>query len=344
MRRIMILGAMNNPDEAAKRKGGRAGTVSVADIKRAEAAIRGIIRETRLIRSRFYSKLCSGDVYLKLENEQPTGTFKVRGALNKLRKLSAKQRAQGIVAASGGNHGRAVAWFAQRLGIKATIFVPESTPEEKINETRKYGADVEVQGAVYDGAERAARKFGKECGAVFISPYNDADIIAGAGTIGLEIMRQRPDVDIILVPVGGGALISGIAIAAKAEKPKLEVIGAQSTASPVMHASLKAGKVVDVKLGESIAEGLHGGIEKDTITFPLIQKYADDILLVEEADIRKAIKQLFLQDHVTAEGSGAVGPAAIIRYPDRFAGKKVVVVISGGAIEKELLSEIIHGR
>ncbi len=316
--------------------------MELKDFYAARSRIGNLIRETPLEFSPFLSQACGGEVWLKLENQQLTGSFKARGALNKILQLSDDERARGIVTASSGNHAQGVGYAAQMLGIEATVVVPANTPEVKLEAIRRYGVDLIVQGEEYMEAERLARRMEREESKPFVSGYNDLDIIAGQGTIGLEIAEALPDMDAALVPVGGGGLISGIGNALKAINSDIEVIGVQSVASPVMCESIKRGRIVDMELEDSVAEGLHGGIEDGSVTFDMCKKYVDGFILVQEETIVKAIGELLVRHHQVVEGAGAVGVAAIIENSERFSGRKVCVVVSGGNIDTGLLKEAIR--
>jgi threonine dehydratase len=278
---------------------------------------------------------------LKLENLQVTNSFKVRGAFNRLLHLSLEEKTRGIITASAGNHGQAVAYAARKLNFPAKIVVPKTTPKIKIDGIKKYGVGLVLFGDIYDEAEQKAKDLAREDGLVFVSPYNDELTIAGHGTIGLEIIEALPDVDTVMVPVGGGGLISAISIAVKSIKPNVQIIGVQSEASPVMYESLKAGKIVDAQMTESIAEGLSGGIEKGSITFKIVQEYVDKVLLVREETIRRAVYLLWDREKQVTEGSGAAAIAPIIEKKNLFGGKTVVAVITGGNIEAKLFQSIL---
>lgn len=286
------------------------------------------------------SKLCDGEVWLKLENLQVTNSFKPRGAFNRLLHLSAEERG-GIITASAGNHGQAVAYAAQKLGVSARIVVPKTTPKIKIDGIRKYGTELVLFGDTYDEAEQKAKELALKDGCAYISPYDDELIIAGHGTIGLEIIEALPNVDAVIVPVGGGGLVSGISIAVKSIKPSVQVIGVQSEASPVMYESLRVGRIVEARKAETIAEGLAGGIEKDSMTFKIAQEYVDEMLLVPEETIRRAVYLLWTREKQVAEGSGAAAIAPIMENKSKFAGKTVVAVITGGNIDAELFQSIV---
>lgn len=314
------------------------------EIYQAKRRIKGVVRRTPLEYSPFFSEVCGGEVYLKLENLQLTGSFKIRGALNKMLQLDEKEREKGVVTASSGNHAQGVGYAAKMLGIEATIVVPRNTPRTKIEAIRRYGVDPMIHGEIYDEAEVKARELERELSKVYISPYNDYDIIAGQGTMGLEMWEEKRDLEIVLVPVGGGGLISGVAVALKSLNPEVKVIGVQSKASPVMYESIKQGEIVEIPMKESVAEALHGGIEKGSVTFEIVKELVDDILLVEEENIKTTIALLLEHHHQVAEGAGAVGLAALMTNKDRFRGRKVGVVISGGNIEISLLGEILLER
>ena len=315
--------------------------MNLLDVIRAEKRIRQYIRETPLEYSEYYSDVTNGRIFMKLESLQVTGSFKVRGALNKIITLSDKERSRGVVTASAGNHGKALAYASMLFNIKAVIFVPEYAPKTKIEAIKRYGAELKIVEGSYDKAEKKAREYAVEHGMTFVSPYNDSQIIFGQGTIGLEILRDRPSVKNIVVPVGGGGLISGISLAAKEINPEVRVYGVQSTSSPVMYESLKAGRIVEVELKPSIAEGLHGNIEKGSITFDVIKKYVDEILLVEEEYIVDAIRDLVKHHQLIAEGAGAAGLAALSKYNDKFRGSETVVVVSGRNIDIERIKKIL---
>lgn len=315
--------------------------ISLRDVEDARDTIGGLVRRTSLVRSGFLSDLCGGEVFLKLENLQVTGSFKIRGALNRMLHLTAEEKARGVVTASAGNHGLAVAVSGERLGVSVKIVVPVSTPKVKIDKIKKHDAELVLHGDIYDNAEREAIDLARREGLTYVSPYNDRLVIAGQGTIGLEILEDLPGVDTVLVPVGGGGLISGISVTVKGVKPRVRVLGVQSEASPVMYESLKAGKIVDVEMRKSIADGLFGGIEKDSITFPIVQEHVDNILLVKEETIRKAIFLLWEKEKQVTEGAAAIPIAAITENKNLFRGKTTVAIISGGNIENKLFQSIL---
>jgi threonine dehydratase len=315
--------------------------LTVQDIEDARHAIRRWIKRTPVVRSRFLSNRCNGEVYLKLENTQITNSFKIRGALTKMLNMSPEQLGRGVVTASAGNHGLAVAFGAQKLATHATIILPTRTPQVKVDKIRAHNPTLILHGSVYDEAEQKAQDLATNECLTYISPYNDQLVIAGQGTIGLEILERVADVDTILVPLGGGGLISGMAIAVKSIKPLVTIVGVQSKASPVMYESLKAGKIVDVPIKDSIADGLHGGVEKGTITLRIITAYVNHVLLVRERTIRRAIYLLWENERQVVEGAGAASIAPILENPAMFRGKTTVAVISGGNIDDNQFQKIL---
>jgi threonine dehydratase len=314
--------------------------ITVKDVYAARKRLGTWVRRTPTEPSAFLSSLTGGEVLLKLENRQCTGSFKIRGASNKLALLPKKLRAGGVVAASSGNHAQGVGYVARQLGVKAMIVVPENTPYVKRAAIGALGAELIVHGEEYMDSERLAQALAREREIPFLSPYNDEELIAGQGTTGLEIVEDAPDLDYVLVPVSGGGLVSGIATVAKAAT-EAKVIGVQAVNSPVMHESIKAGRIVDIPMKDTVAEGLHGGIEPGSVTFPICQRLVDDWIDVTEESIMGALRALLLKDHEVVEGSGAVGVAAIMDDPSRFKGKTVCVVISGGNVDVELLKRLL---
>jgi threonine dehydratase len=315
--------------------------VTLKNIQDAREAIAPFIKCTPLVQSQFLTTFCGCPLFLKLENLQITNSFKPRGVFNKLLNLSTEEKDRGIITASAGNHGEAVAYAAQKLNHYARVVVPKNTPKVKIEGIRKYGADLVLFGENYDEAERKAKELARKDGCAYISPYNDELIIAGHGTIGLEIVEALPDVDAVMVPLGGGGLISGISIAVKSTMPDVEVIGVQSKSSPVMYESLKAGKIVDVQRAKvkSVAEGLSGNV--GPITFAIAQKYVDRVVLVDEETLRQAVFLLWNYDKQVVEGSGAAAVAPVIENKPLFKGKTVVSVVTGGNIDNDLFQNIL---
>jgi len=318
-------------------------TVTLQNIKQAQKTIAPYAKSTPLVRSKFLSDLCSAGIYLKLENLQVTHSFKIRGVINKLVNLSSEEKAMGVVTASAGNHGQAVAFGAKELGFSAKIVVPVNTPKIKIDGIKQYGAELILYGANYPEAEAKAKELASGEGCLYISPYNDELIVAGHGTVGLEILQELQNVDAVVVPVGGGGLISGVSIAFKSEKPDVEVIGVQSEAVPIMYESLRAGKIVPPHRHQlnTIAEGLSGGIEKGSITFTIARQFVDEVMLVREESIRRAVFLLWENERQLVEGSGVVGVAMLLENSDSFMGQSVAVVVSGGNIDDSLFKSIL---
>ena len=314
--------------------------ISLKDVFRAYNRIYQFVWKTPLIFSDYLSKIVNREVFLKLENYQVTGSFKVRGAFNKMLKYIEAVQRNGVITASMGNHGLAVAYAAKILKVNAHVVVPRNAPKSKIEKMRIFNSRIIFHGENYDDAEVYARKLAVDKNLMYISPYNDLDVIEGNATIGLEIMLQNPEIDFFIVPVGGGGLISGISLFLKMTNPEVRIIGAQSDASPAMYESLRQGRIVKVPLRPSIADGLHGNIEENSITFDFVRKYVDDIVLVTEEEIRKAIKLLYEKVGILVEGSAAVTVAALLKYKDMIRGK-TCLILSGGNVDPSLLASII---
>jgi threonine dehydratase len=317
--------------------------VTLQNIQNAQKTVVPYAKSTPTIRSKFLSEFCSANVYLKLENLQATHSFKVRGVMNKLLSLTPEEKARGVVTASAGNHGQAVAFGAKQLGFKAKIVVPTNTPQVKVDGIRQFGAELVLYGASYPEAERKAKELALFEGRLYISPYNDELIVAGHGTIGLEILAELPNVDAVVVPVGGGGLISGISIAVKSLRPTVQVYGVQSAAVPIMFESLKRGEIVKPHRHEptTIAEGLSGGVEKGSITFGIVQHYVDEVIPVREESIRHAVYMLWENEKQVVEGSGAAAAALLFENKELFLGKTVVLVLTGGNIDESLFQTVL---
>jgi threonine dehydratase len=308
--------------------------VSIDDIEQARKRIRGHIKTTPLHHSQHLSDLIQGSVFLKLENEQVTGSFKVRGALNRLMTLAKDETAKGVITASTGNHGLGTAFAAKKLGISAQVVFPKEASTVKLKKMQGAGVEV-IQEVGYADVEPYARKLAKDRGLTYVSPYNDPMIVAGAGTSGLEIVEHLDNIDAVIVPIGGGGLISGIAIAVKAMSPHTEMIGVQSEVSPEVYESWRAGHWVDTEESDSLAQGLMGGVESDSITLDIIQEKVDRIVLVHEKSILEAIRILYEKENLVIEGAGAASTALLIEQKSQFVGKRVVAVVSGGNISEE---------
>jgi threonine dehydratase len=316
--------------------------VNLAKIYEARERIKDIVAQTPLAHAPYLSELCGVDVFLKKENLQVTGAFKIRGAFNKIASLSDKERAQGVVAASAGNHAQGVAFSAKHFGISATIVMPESTPLTKINGVKYFGSEVILAGANYDEAYAYAKNFAEQNSAVFVHPFEDEAVIAGQGTIGLDILESKIDFDAIIIPVGGGGLISGVASAIKALKPEIEIIGVSAKGAPAMYESYNLKRAVDSTSVRTIADGI---AVRDTsvITLEHILGSVDRMVLVDDEEIASAILFLLEKQKIVVEGAGVVGVAALIhnKLPD-LKGKKVVTILSGGNMDVTLLSVIIE--
>ena len=312
--------------------------VTLDDIRAAAQRIEGAVVRTPTMLSRTLSDATGATVYVKFENLQHTGAYKERGALNKLLLMDPERRSRGVIAASAGNHAQAVAWHARRLDVPAVIVMPKPTPIVKVSQTEAHGAEVVLFGETFDEAYAESRRLGEERGLTFVHPFDDAEVMAGQGTVALEMLADAPEIDTLVIPIGGGGLISGIATAAKALKPGIAVVGAQAELYPSMYAKL-SGQSLSCA-GDTIAEGIAvkaPGVE----TADIIRDVVDDILLVSERDIESAICLLATAEKTVAEGAGAVGLAALLSHPDRFAGRTVGLVVSGGNIDTHLFANVL---
>ena len=314
--------------------------VTLADIDQARKALAGVIHHTTLDRSNTFSELTGNEIFLKLENMQKTGSFKIRGAYNKISNLTPEEKARGVIAASAGNHAQGVAYGAKRAGIKATIVMPEIAPLAKITATRGYGAEVVLAGGVYDEAYNRAVELQADNGQTFIHAFNDPAVIAGQGTIGLEILQDLEDVDAVVVPVGGGGMIAGIAVAIKEMAPHVKVYGVQAQGAPAMYMSKKAHAIKTTKDAETFADGIAVKIPGD-VTFGLIDTYVDDIVVIDDEAIANTILMLLERAKLMVEGAGAISLAAVLN--DKIPAKgKIVSVISGGNVDVNFISRIIE--
>ncbi|MGY4830969.1 threonine ammonia-lyase [Sphaerotilaceae bacterium SBD11-9] len=314
-------------------------TLTLDDIRAAAQRLRGHVLETPCLPSRTLSSLIGCEVFLKFENLQFTASFKERGALNKIAQLDDEGRSRGVLAVSAGNHAQGVAYHAQRLGLPATIVMPRFAAPVKVSNTRRFGAQVILQGDTFDDARKFGLELARERNLTVIHPYDDLAIAAGQGTIGLEMLAQQPSLDTLVVAIGGGGLIGGIATAARALKPGIEVIGVQTERFPAAW-NAKHGGSLDVQQA-TIADGI-GVKAPGELTLPLIQQHVNDVLLVGEDDIEQAIVMLLEIEKTVVEGAGAVGLAALMKHRERFAGRKVGLVLSGGNIDPLVLAEIIE--
>ncbi len=312
--------------------------LTIDNVYSASNALKGVIRKTDVI---YAPKLCKGvDLYLKTENLQVTGSFKVRGAYYKMSRLSEEEKKRGVIACSAGNHAQGVALAAQKNGIKAVICLPDGAPISKVEATKSYGAEVCLVEGVYDDAYKKALELRDEKGYTFIHPFDDEDVIAGQGTIGLELLEQLPDLDAVLVPIGGGGLISGIAYTLKTLKPRVKVYGVQAAGAPSMKNAIEHGKMEELSGVSTIADGI--AVKKPgEHTYEFCQKYVDGIVTVSDDEISAAILALMEQHKLVAEGAGAVAVAAAMFKKVDLQGKKAVCVLSGGNIDVTILSRVI---
>ena len=315
--------------------------LTLLDIYRARERISRSIVETPLRDSEWLSTLTGSHVRLKLESLQQTNSFKLRGAMNAVVHMLEQQGPRVIVTASAGNHGRATALAAQRLGLQAFVFTPVTAPETKKAAIRQLGAVLDDEAADYDAAERRAREYANTADALYISPYNHADVIAGAGTIGLEVLEAAPDLETLVVPLGGGGLASGVALAVKSAAPHVSVIGVEVEASRPFAAALANGCITEVAIGPSLADGLVGNLEPGSMTFPLVQKYVDSVVSVTEVQLRSAMRGLATEEHLIAEGAGATATAALFVNGLVRPGTRVVVLVTGANIDVARLREVL---
>ena len=311
---------------------------TIDDIRAATKRIEGNVVRTPMLVSRTLSEIIGAEVWLKFENLQFTAAYKERGALNKLLQLTPEERARGVIAASAGNHAQAVAYHAKRLGIPAVIVMPESTPTVKVTQTAGHGAQVVLYGKIVDDAFARARELALENGYVFVHAFDDPQIIAGAGTVGLEMLEDAPDLDTIIVPIGGGGLMSGVSIAARAVKPDIELIGVEAELYPSMkcaiqHCQMPLG-------GDTLAESI-AVKQPGELTSRILAEYANDVVLASERDLERAVAMLVGIEKTVVEGAGAAGLAAMLAEPGRYKGKKVATLLCGGNIDTHLLANVL---
>ena len=314
-------------------------TIELKDIEAAAKVIEGHVVRTPCLHSRTLSEVTGAQVWLKFENHQFTGSFKERGAINKLTALDAAQKKQGVIACSAGNHAQGVAYHATRLGIPATIVMPRLTPYVKVEQTERHGAEVILEGENFDAAKAFALEEAARRGLNFVHPYDDALIVAGQGTCGLEILRDQPGLDAIVVAIGGGGLISGISVAAKALKPAIEMVGVEVQRFPSMYHAMRGTEPQFA--ASTIADGI-AVKEPGGITRAIVKRNVAEILLVDEGDIEQSIVALLEIEKTVAEGAGAAPLAALMRHPGRFRGRRVCLVLGGGNIDPLMLAEIIE--
>lgn len=317
---------------------------TVLDVFAARRRLVPVLPPAPLRASAWLTDACGGPAWLQLESVQPTCSFKIRGVWNALLRLASRYPDAAtrpvVLAASAGNHGRAVAFVAERLGMRAVIFTPATAPRAKRDAIRRHGAELRDEAPAYDEAERAAKVYAAEQGGVYLSPYNDADVIAGAGTIGLEIAEALPDVRTVVVPLGGGGLASGIGLALRASAPDARVIGVEAEASTPFTVGLARGAITPIDPGPTLADGLAGNLEADAITFPLVQQVVDEVVTVSEVELRAAMRAMAAEEHLIVEGSAAVAVAALaarrgaIQWP-------AVVIVSGANVDAGTLAEVL---
>ena len=306
---------------------------------KAKEKLSKVLLKTSLIQSPIFSKEAGNEVYIKPENLQKTGSFKIRGAYNKITNLSDEEKKKGVIASSAGNHAQGVAYGAKESGIKAVIVMPKSTPLIKVESTKQYGAEVVLHGDVYDDAFKKAKELEEKEGYIFVHPFDDEDVIHGQGTIALEILEELPETDIILVPIGGGGLISGIACAAKILKPEIKIIGVEPDGAASAYEAIKEDKVVELKEANTIADGT--AVKKiGNITFEYIKKYVDEIITVSDYELMEAFLLLVEKHKIIAENSGILSLAALKKLKEK--NKKVVSVVSGGNIDVLMISSMIN--
>jgi threonine dehydratase len=328
-----------NPRPPAARGVDNSAMIGLPDIRQAAGRLQGQVLETPCVESRTLSQITGCQVFLKFENLQFTASFKERGACNKLVQLTDDERRRGVIAMSAGNHAQGVAYHAQRLGLRAVIVMPRFTPGVKVERTRSFGAEIVLHGDTLDEARSHALTLAERERLVFVHPYDDEAIVAGQGTVGLEMLAAEPELDTLVVAVGGGGLIAGVAAAAKALKPGIEVVGVQTLRFPNMFNAIKHQALPQG--GSTIAEGIAVGTP-GRITQALIERHVDDLVLVDEGDIEQAIVMLLEIEKTLVEGAGAAALAALLKHPERFRGRKVGLVLGGGNIDPMLLAAIIQ--
>ncbi len=315
-------------------------SVTVADLRQAQARIGGEIVLTPLEHSKTLSALTGAQIHLKFENHQFTASFKERGALNRLLELTPAERSRGVIAMSAGNHAQAVAYHGRRLGIPTCIVMPRTTPNAKVEQTRVFEAEIILYGSQFDEARAFALDEGRRRNLTLVHPFDDPAVIAGQGTLGLEMLTQAPDLDVLVVPIGGGGLISGVAIGAKSINPKIEIIGVQTSRYPSAYNAFH--RLADVVPGGgTVAEGI-AVKSPGTLTMELIRRHVDDVLLVDEEHIERAIFILLEIEKTVVEGAGAAGLAAVLRHPDRFRNRRVGLPLCGGNVDMMILSSILQ--
>ena len=311
---------------------------TIADVYRADKQLAGVVKKTKLIPSDFFSEISGNEVFLKPENMQHTGAFKLRGAYNKISQLSDAEKAKGVITSSAGNHAQGVAFAAQKLGVKAVICMPATTPILKVEATKNFGAEVILHGDGFDDAFKYSLELQKKHGYIYVHPFNDREVLLGQGTTALEIINELKDVDAILVPIGGGGFASGVALATKLVSPQVKVIGVEPENAACMKAALDAGKIVTLASSDTVADGC-AVKTAGTLTFEFCKKYLDEIITVNEMEIMSALLSLIEKHKLIAEGAGVLSLAALSKL--NFKNKKVVAIVSGGNIDISTLSGLI---
>lgn len=326
------------PDEKKETTQTIVDKTSIADIYRAAKQLDGVARKTKLIYSEYFSAVSGNEVYIKPENLQKTGSFKLRGAYNKISQLTPEEKAKGVITASAGNHAQGVAYAAKKLGVKAVITMPATTPIIKVEATRSYGAEVVLSGDSYDDAYKKSLELQKKHGYILIHPFDDIEVLLGQGTTALEIIDELKDVDAILVPIGGGGFASGVALAAKLVNPNIKVIGVEPEGAACVKKSLHLGKVATLPFVDTVAEGT-AVKTPGTLTFEFIKKYVDQVITVSEFEIMSALLSLIEKHKLIAEGAGVLALAGLNQLP--FKGKKAAAIVSGGNIDISTISALI---
>lgn len=315
-----------------------AASTTIADVYRADKQLQDVVKKTKLIKSDYFSEISDNEVYLKPENLQHTGAFKLRGAYNKISQLTDEERQKGVITASAGNHAQGVAFAAQKLAVKAVICMPATTPILKVEATKAFGAEVVLHGDSFDDAYAHSLVLQKKHGYVYIHPFNDREVLLGQGTTALEIVNELKDVDAILVPIGGGGFASGVALATKLVSPNVKVIGVEPENAACMKAALDAGKIVTLSSSDTVADGCAVKTAGE-LTYAFCKRYLDDIVTVSEMEIMSALLSLIEKHKLIAEGAGVLSLAGLMKLP--FKGKKVVAIVSGGNIDISTISALI---
>ena len=311
---------------------------TIADVYRADKNLSGVVKKTKLIASEFFSEISGNEIFIKPENMQHTGAFKLRGAYNKISQLTDEEKSKGVITSSAGNHAQGVAFAAQKLGVKAVICMPATTPILKVEATKNFGAEVILHGDGFDDAYKHSLELQKKFGYIYVHPFNDREVILGQGTTALEIINELKDVDAILVPIGGGGFASGVSLATKLVSPQVKVIGVEPENAACMKAAIDANKIISLKSADTVADGC-AVKTAGSLTFEFCKKYLDEIITVNEMEIMSALLSLIEKHKLIAEGAGVLSLAALNKL--NFKNKKVVAIVSGGNIDISTLSGLI---